>query len=123
MASLTEIAARYEGDDDELIKEMLFIPKYSSQIACGIKWNWDVDVTDTPRHLADKILVLAFSTCLYERSEIENLYGLMVYPAENEGEYYRIGSFEARSSADDDEEEDTGYIIAKKWEEKHIFII
>ncbi|KAF5640085.1 heterokaryon incompatibility protein [Fusarium tjaetaba] len=114
VASLGEIAAHCEGEDDELIKNMLFTPEYSSQIACGIKWNWDVDVTDTPRHLAEKILVIAFSTCLYElRSEIENLYGLMVYPAEKEGEYYRIGSFEAQSSADDDEEKDTGYLIAQ----------
>ncbi|KAF4444219.1 HET-domain-containing [Fusarium acutatum] len=124
MASLTEIAARHEGDDDELVKEMLFTPEYRSQITCGITWNWDVDVTDTPRHLADKILVVAFSTCLYElRSEIENLYGLMVYPAEKEGEYYRIGSFEAQSSDDDDGEEGTGYLIAQEWEAKSIVII
>nr|RBQ90717.1 hypothetical protein FVER53263_12401 [Fusarium verticillioides] len=124
VTSLKEVAAHHEGDDDELMKEMLFTPEYSSQIACGIKWNWDVDVTDTPRLLADKILVIAFSTCLYElRSEIENLYGLMVYPAEKEGEYYRIGSFEAQSSAGDDEEKDTGYLIAQKWEEKEIAII
>ncbi|KAF5573011.1 heterokaryon incompatibility protein [Fusarium pseudoanthophilum] len=124
VASLKEIAAQHEGEDDELMKEMLFTPEYSSQIACGIKWNWDVDVTKTPRHLAEKILVIAFSTCLYElRSEIENLYGLMVYPAEKSGEYYRIGSFEAQSSADDDEEEDTGYLIAQKWEKKEIVII
>ncbi|KAF5687092.1 het-domain-containing protein [Fusarium circinatum] len=123
MASLTEIAALNDGDDDELIKEMLFTPGYSSQTACGIKWNWDVDVTDTPRELADKILVIAFSTCLYEaRSEIENLYGLMVYPAEKEGEYHRIGSFEAQSSADEDEEEATGYLIAEEWAEKSIVI-
>ncbi|KAF5533827.1 het-domain-containing protein [Fusarium mexicanum] len=124
MASLTEIAALNDGDDDELIKEMLFTPEYSSQTACGIKWNWDVDVTDTPRELADKILVIAFSTCLYEaRSEVENLYGLMVYPAEKEGEYHRIGSFEAQSSADEYEEEDTGYLIAEEWAEKSMVII
>ncbi|KAF4951369.1 hypothetical protein FGADI_7567 [Fusarium gaditjirri] len=126
MASLAEIAALHDGDDGELIKEMLFTPQYRGQVACGIEWNWDVDNEETPVHLADKILVVAISSCLYElRSEIRNLYGLMVYPAEKEGQYYRVGSFEAQSAADDDEDnhEDTGVLITEEWEEKSIVII
>lgn len=81
-------------------------------------------MSDTPRHLADKILVIAFSTFLYElRSKIENFYGLMVYPAEKGGEYYRIGSFEAQSSTNDDEGGDNGHLIAEDREDKSIIII
>ncbi|TVY73672.1 hypothetical protein Focb16_v005233 [Fusarium oxysporum f. sp. cubense] len=125
MASLAEIAALHDGDDDDLIREMLFTPQYRGQVACGIEWNWDVDNAETSSHLADKILVVAFSSCLHElRSEIRNLYGLMVYPAEKEGEYYRVGSFEAQSAADyEDDGEDTGVLMAEEWEEKSIVII
>ncbi|VZI01758.1 unnamed protein product [Fusarium fujikuroi] len=71
-----------------------------------------------------KILTVAFSSCLYElRSEIRNLYLLMVYPAEKEGEYYRVGSFEAQSAADDDNDENTGVLMEDKWEESGIVII
>jgi hypothetical protein len=123
MASLTEIAAVHDGNDEGLIEEMLITPEYSSQVACGINWNWDVDNAETPSHLADKILVMAFSSCLYGRSDIRNLYGLMVYPAEKEGEYYRVGSFEAQSADDDEEGEDTGVLMAQKWKERSIVII
>ncbi|KAG7409592.1 hypothetical protein Forpe1208_v011676 [Fusarium oxysporum f. sp. rapae] len=123
MASLTEIAALQDGDDDELIREMLITPEYTSQVACGIKWNWDVDNEETSSHLADKILVMAFSSCLYGRSSIRNMYGLMVYPAEKEGEYYRVGSFEAESAAADDANENTGVLMAEEWKERSIVII
>ncbi|EXK36623.1 hypothetical protein FOMG_09796 [Fusarium oxysporum f. sp. melonis 26406] len=125
MASLTEIAALHDGDDDELIRDMLITPEYTSQVACGIKWNWDVDNEETSSHLADKILAMAFSSCLYGRSSIRNMYGLMVYPAEKEGEYYRVGSFEAESTADDDDDadENTGVLMAEEWKERSIVII
>jgi hypothetical protein len=51
------------------------------------------------------------------------MYGLMVYPAEKEGEYYRVGSFEAQSAADDDADENTGVLVAEEWKERSIVII
>ncbi|ENH72172.1 hypothetical protein FOC1_g10006545 [Fusarium oxysporum f. sp. cubense race 1] len=123
MASLTEIAALHDGDDDELIRDMLITPESTSQVACGIIWNWDVDNAETSSHLADKILVMAISSCLYGHSGSGNMYGLMVYPAEKEGEYYRVGSFEAQSAADDDADGNTGVLVAEEWKEKSIVII
>ncbi|RKK08706.1 hypothetical protein BFJ63_vAg11073 [Fusarium oxysporum f. sp. narcissi] len=123
MASLTEIAALHDGDDDELIRDMLITPESTSKVACGIIWNWDVDNAETSSHLADKILVMAISSCLYGHSGSGNMYGLMVYPAEKEGEYYRVGSFEAQSAADDDADGNTGVLVAEEWKERSIVII
>lgn len=86
MASLTEIAALHGGYDAELIKEMMITPECGSQIACNIKWNWDIDDAETPSHLADEILALALSSCFYLRSGITQMFGLIIYPAETPGE-------------------------------------
>ncbi|KAF5637791.1 het-domain protein [Fusarium sp. NRRL 52700] len=123
MASLADIAALHDGDPAELIKEMMSSPDHSPQDACGIKWNWDVDHAETPSHLADNILVIALSSCLYPDSDIRDMFGLIIYPAENLGEYYRIGSFRAKAAGKGKEGEATGLLLAEEWKERSIIII
>ncbi|KAF5568808.1 hypothetical protein FPHYL_2615 [Fusarium phyllophilum] len=123
MTSVADIAALHDGDDVELIKKVPSSPEYGPQDACGIKWNWDVDNAGTPSHFADEILVIALSSYLYARSDIRNMWGLMVYPAEKLGEYYRIGSFQAEAAGKGEEGEGTGLLMAEEWKGRSIVII
>ncbi|VTT59080.1 unnamed protein product [Fusarium fujikuroi] len=68
------------------------------------------------------ILAIAISSCFYPRSDIREMFGLIIYPAEKPGEYYRIGSFRAEATGKDKGGEGTGLLLAEDWEErKHCY--
>lgn len=49
--------------------------------------------------------------------------GLVVYLTERENEYHRMGSFQARGVDNNENGEDTGFLLAQNWKERSNIIV